>query len=132
MGKKKKRKHRHAPEIRYGENRHHLIFQARHWNHGYSKLLREHMTRMLDVNIHSHLHNFVLHDVPKPSDAEIKRIWLKYQEESWYVDQLDIVSLADWLAKAADDAAFRACMVRQRDYLYGALSKRGGIQRPPP
>jgi hypothetical protein len=94
--------------------------------------LREHTVRMLNINIHTHLHNFVLHDVPKPSDAEIKRMWLKYQEEAWFVDQLDIVALADWLAKACDDPAWHACMVRQRDYLYEALSKRGGIQRPPP
>lgn len=123
MGKKKKKRQQshNAVANTYGADRHHLIFQGRHYNKGYGKLLREHCVRMLKVTIHRNLHNTVISDITRPTDKEVKEMWLKYQDEQEMVDNMDIVELCDWLYRACDNPGWRECMKKQYDYLKSAL-----------
>lgn len=98
-------------------NKHHLIFQRKHFSEGYGYLLRQAFIFELDVNIHNELHRHVLHDIPKPSERELKRAWEAYQANMWTIRRYDIVQACDWLMNACTDPAWRACMKRQRNYL---------------
>lgn len=112
----KKRRSKTSKQLN-GVNRHHLIFQGRHYNSGYAKMLRERFVRPLDIKIHNELHNAVLHDVPRPSDAQIKAMWLDYQANQEAIDQMDIVDACEWLMQEGRDQAWTACMARQWQYL---------------
>lgn len=74
MSKKKKR---HSEKhIRYlaRENYHHLLFQRRHWEQGFAKILREHPycgDYIPQTTLHRAIHSKV-HDVPTPNGAECK------------------------------------------------------------
>ncbi len=114
MSKKKRRKHAARQVTRQicGENRHHCLFQGRHWDKGYAKALREHFTFMIPVCVHNDLHNHVLHDIPVPHD--VADIWRAYQAEQ--PTFRSIVPACDWLIAHSEDEAFIACMKRQRDF----------------
>lgn len=98
-------------------NKHHLIFQRKHYGDGYGWLLRQAFVYELDVDIHNQLHKNVLHDVPRPSEAQLKSAWEAYQANKWLIDQYDIIQACEWLYNACDDPAWRACMHRQLIYL---------------
>lgn len=119
MGKRRKlwRKRRHRVRPCNSSNRHHLIFQGRHWNTGYAKMLREHFVRPLNVALHNELHNEIVHDIPRPTDAEIKALWLKYVDDQERIDALDIKEACKWLFLECDDPAWQACMARQYYFL---------------
>ena len=102
-------------------NRHHLIFQRTHYRDGYAKLLREAFVYELDIDLHNELHNYVLHDVPRPSNAEIKAAWLKYQAERDIIAKYDIIDACKWLMLSCYDPAWRACMQRQLIFLRSNL-----------
>ena len=102
-------------------NRHHLIFQRKHYCDGYAKLLREAFVYELDVDLHNELHNYVLHDVPRPSNVEIKAAWLKYQAERDIIATYSIIDACEWLMRACADPAWRACMQRQLIFLKSHL-----------
>lgn len=102
-------------------NRHHLIFQRKHYRDGYAKLLREAFVYELDIDLHNELHNTILHDVPRPSGAEIKAAWLKYERERDIIAKYDIIDACEWLMQACDDPAWRACMQRQLIFLRSRL-----------
>ena len=103
--------------FRKGYNRHHLIFQRKHYAKGYAKALREAFVYEIPIHIHDELHNTVLHDVPRPSDAEIKSMYLTYLAHKEVIDQADILTACEWLATACRDPAWRACMFRQYNFL---------------
>lgn len=115
MGRRKKlrRRRRSVPRVCNSSNRHHLIYQGRHWHTGYAKLLRDHFVRTLNVGLHNELHNAVLHDVPRPSDAEIKELWFKYLADQERIDAMDIKEACKWLFLECEDPAWQACMARQ-------------------
>jgi len=102
-------------------NRHHLIFQRAHYRDGYAKLLREAFIYEIDIDIHNELHKYILHDVPRPSNAEIKAIWLKYVDERDIIATYDIIEACEWLMQACTDPAWRACMHRQLIFLKSSL-----------
>lgn len=113
MAKKKKKKNRHSYRRVRGFNRHHILYQARHWTTPYAKQLRVAMAREVPIVIHNKLHNEVLHDVPKPSEKLLETAWRAYQAEKTTIDAYDIQKLILWLYDAIPDEAFRACMMVQ-------------------
>ena len=116
MSKKKKWKKRRQYQnrsIHNGTNRHHLLFQGRHWTTPYAKQLRMAMVRYVPIRIHNKLHNEILHDVPKPAEKLLETAWKAYQSQKTSVDALDICELILWLYNAIPDEAFRACMMIQ-------------------
>lgn len=74
MSRKHKRKRR---ERRVDYNRkdfHHLLFQGRHWQQGYAKLLRQHpyMGKYIpQATLHREIHSKI-HDVPTPNGSECR------------------------------------------------------------
>lgn len=115
MGRKGRRL-RKAQRAKHA-NKHHLLFQRKHWSDGYAFLLRQTFVRELDVDIHNDLHKGILHDIPRPPERELKRAWELYQEYKDEVNRLDIVEACEWLIQACDDPAYRECMKRQYWYL---------------
>lgn len=103
------------------QNLHHLLFQRCHWSTGYGFLLRNAFKYELDIDIHNQLHHDILHDIPKPSEHELKRAWEAYQKDKYIIDMYDICQACEWLSKACQDKAFRACMERQTIFLKDAL-----------
>lgn len=102
---------------RTGYNKHHLIFQRRHYSRGYAKLLREAFVYEIPVSIHDELHNAILHDVPRPSDVEIRDMYRTYLAHKELIDNSDMLTVCEWLATACRDPAWRACMMRQYNFL---------------
>lgn len=102
-------------------NKHHLIFQRCHFSSGYGLLLRQAFIYELDIDIHNELHRHILHDVPKPSEDELRHAWEVYQEHKWEIDRYDIIEACEWLMFCCADPAWRACMKRQHDYLKSAM-----------
>lgn len=98
-------------------NAHHLIFQKKHYGDGYGWLLRQVFVYDLDVDIHNYLHQHILHDIPNPSEGQLKHAWEVYQANKWLIDQYDICQACEWLANVCTDTAWRACMTRQLIYL---------------
>lgn len=82
----RKRKHRHKkcdpPSVGPGQeayNFHHFLFQARHWDQGYAKMLRSHPyagARIPMRTLHREIHSKV-HDVPRPNGDICKRTYEK-------------------------------------------------------
>lgn len=115
---KKKKKARKRP---HGSNRHHLIYQRRHYDRGYAKMLREAFVYELEVNIHNELHNNVLCDILRPSNAELKAAWFAYQRDRDTIASYSIVEACEWLMLSCSDPAWRACMARQLNFLRSRL-----------
>lgn len=111
----KRHKSRKA-KTRAGLNRHHLLFQGRHWSRGRERELRNFFIYWTDVKTHDELHNAILHDVPKPSPEAMKTLLKAYDEQKGKLAQLDIVGAAEWLSRATDDELFSAAMKRQAEH----------------
>lgn len=106
-----------------GCNRHHLLFQRKHYNKGVARKLRRIFVYDLDIEIHKELHQH-LHDIPLPSGKELNEIYETYLAHKELIDNADILTACEWLATACNDSAWRACMMRQYDFL---KSKMDGI-----
>lgn len=66
--KKKKRKSSNAL------NRHHILWQQRHWNYGYAKIIRNHEYLVVPIpanTLHREIHEYV-GDIPVPKVRHIK------------------------------------------------------------
>lgn len=67
----------------YGrEDFHHFLYQKKHWQTGYAKLLREHpyMGKYLpQYTLHSLIHSKI-HDIPVPNGRDCKRAYLHLLE----------------------------------------------------
>lgn len=109
---KKRNRHNRSASVRR-TNRHHLLFQGRHWTSPYAKQLRLHMVREIPISIHNELHNHVIHDIPKPSEDILATAWKDYQKNADYINSLNICQLILWLYDEIPDEAFRACMMVQ-------------------
>lgn len=118
---KRKNRSRQANRKPRGNNRHHLLFQGRHWTTPYAKQLRTVMVREMPINIHNELHNRVLHDVPKPTEKLLETAWKDYQSQKTIIDTLGICQLILWLYDEIPDEAFRACMMVQYRFLSAKL-----------
>lgn len=111
----KRRKRNKAQKFARYSNRHHLIFQRRHYADGYGYLLRQAFIYEIPVKKHDGLHK-VLHDIPKPPEDQLKRAYERYLNQKSYIDTLDICEALEWLIWACEDEAWRACMRKQLDY----------------
>lgn len=77
MSKKKKRIREYN-----SSDFHHFLYQKKHWQNGYAKLLREHpyMGKYIPKNsLHSLIHSKI-HDIPVPNGRDCKRAYLKLLE----------------------------------------------------
>ncbi len=126
MSKKKrwKKRRQSKPKNRNGWNRHHVLYQRRHWNTPFAKQLRLATTREIPIKIHNILHNEVLKDVPKPSEKMLETAWKAYQTQKTAVDALNVCELILWLYNAIPDEAFRACMMVQYNFFDSELGGR--------
>lgn len=77
MSRKKKKKKNGRRNYHSGYDYHHILFQRKHWQTGYAKLLREHPylgmyipQRTLHRSIHSKIH-----DVPTPNGTDCRRAY---------------------------------------------------------
>lgn len=100
--KKNKKKARKTPRTINPsmENCHHLLWQARHWNQGYSKALRNHpyMKKMMPKDtLHKSIHNRIA-DVPVPSNALCKKAFEEVERQM----RLGTISLEDTAEKRID------------------------------
>lgn len=116
MSKKKRRRNRQKAQPT-GRNRHHLLFQGRHWNAGMAKELRAYFVYYIPISIHNELHNHLLHDVPKPPPDALKPLYLAWEEQKAEIDRLDAQNAAKWLETACDYEPFRIAMHKQAVFL---------------
>lgn len=119
---KRKNRQRNRQRTTYGRNRHHLLYQGRHWTTPYAKQLRMAMVRELPISIHNELHNHILHDVPKPSEKALETAWKDYQAQKTIIDTLGVCQLILWLYDEIPDEAFRACMMVQYRFFNSKLT----------
>ena len=117
--KKKRRKHTRKPYR--GTNRHHLLFQARHWNTGKAKILKKTFVYQLDIKIHDELHNAIIRDIPKPSAEGVSSILNAFNDEKAEVMQFDIVRASEWLTEACYEEPYHSRMQLQTLFLQERL-----------
>lgn len=116
MSKKRKRRNRQKTQPT-GRNRHHLLFQGRHWNNGMAKELRNYFVYYIPISIHNELHNHLLHDVPKPPPEAMKPLHLAWKDQKGILDHFGIIEALEWLEKACDYEPFQMAMRKQRNFL---------------
>lgn len=116
MSKKRKRRNRQKTQPT-GRNRHHLLFQGRHWDSGMAKELRNYFVYYIPISIHNELHNHLLHDVPKPPPEAMKPLYLAWKEQKGILDHYGIIEALEWLEKACDYEPFQMAMRKQRNFL---------------
>lgn len=121
MAKKKRKKRNRKPYT--GKNKHHLLFQARHWKNGKAKILHDHFVYMLDVKIHDELHNAVLKDVAKPSPDGILSIFNAFCEQRQEINQFNIIEALEWLQNACDEEPYHSQMQVQTLFIKERLKK---------
>lgn len=122
--KKRKKQHRKhvVPEYSTARNLHHLMFQGRHWDYGYARMLRATFIFSVQVYQHTLLHNEFLHDVPCPPEDVLAKVWRAYQAQKDSVDQMNLLQSIGWLMSTVDDDEFRRAMAKQ----YCFFSLHGG------
>lgn len=120
--KKKKQRKRQAQISSSRRNLHHLLFQGRHWDYGYARLLRTSFVFSVQVYQHNLLHNEVLHDVPCPPEDVLAKAWRSYQAQREDVEHMNLLQSIGWLMSTVDDDEFRRAMVKQ----YCFFSLNGG------
>lgn len=118
---KSKRKRKKKPYT--GQNRHHLLFQARNWNTGKAKILRDSFVYMLDVKIHDELHNAVLRNIQKPSPGAVLSVFNAFCEQRCIIEHFDIIDALEWLENACDEEPFHSQMHRQTQFIKQKLKK---------
>lgn len=78
MSKKKRKKQGKHKQIAYqATDYHHILYQRKHWQQGYAKLLREHpyMGKYIPTaTLHRAIHSKI-HDVPTPNSKDCKRAY---------------------------------------------------------
>lgn len=122
MSKKRKRRNRQKTQTT-GRNRHHLLFQGRHWDSGMAKELRNYFVYYIPISIHNELHNHLLHDVPKPPPEAMKPLYLAWKDQKGILDHFGIIEALEWLEKACDYEPFQMAMRKQRNFLEQKLGR---------
>ena len=100
-----------------GRNRHHCLFQGRHWSSGMAKELRNYFVYYIPIGIHNELHNAIIYDVPKPPPEALKPLYLAFKDQKAEIDRLDIQNALEWLENACDYEPFQRAIRKQRDFL---------------
>lgn len=118
MSKKKKRRRRTCV-YSHSTNKHHLLFQGRHWKSGYAKMLRDNFIFEVPICIHQNLHNHILFDVPVPAGQELSRMWREYIDEKPIFE--DIIEGIEWLILHSEDERFCLAMKKQLNFFYSEL-----------
>lgn len=106
----------------YHSNVHHLLFQRRHWDSGYGKLLRNVFTFKVDEWTHNLLHHTVIQDVPRPPEKLLKAAWEDYTNEKETVDNMNILQALSWLMTHIEDDDCRKALATQ----YCFFAQNGG------
>ena len=119
MSKKRKKRRRRTCAYSHSTNKHHLLFQGRHWKTGYAKLLRDNFIFEVPICIHQNLHNHVIFDIPLPAGGELSRIWRDYVDESPIF--FDILDGIEWLVSHSEDENFKRALEKQHDFFYSEL-----------
>lgn len=114
MSKKKRRRCRGTPPLT-AKDSHHICYQGRYWDKGYAKAIRNAFVRPVPVVWHRELHS-KLSTVPVPDGALLKKAWLEYQEEKWYIDSMGVCQAIAWLYVHIPDVEFRRAMQFQLDF----------------
>lgn len=99
-----------------GRNLHHLIFYRRNYTSGPGKELRKLFVYCIDETLHEELHR-VVPGIPKPTDAELQEILLKYHREKWSILEMKPSEACMWLADACQDKNWRTEMLVQAFFL---------------
>lgn len=120
---KKRGRRRNSRPLHCGSNKHHCLFQGRHWNTSYAKRLRMAFVREVPVYIHNELHNEWLHDVPVPDGALLKEAWEAYMEDRAVIDTFDVCRACAWLYCHIPDVKFRNAMQVQIDFFATRLGR---------
>ena len=97
LKKRIKKSHQKRPFDPNIQDRHHLLWQAAHYNHGYAKRLRLHPWLIMLIprdTLHHSIHN-AIGDIPVPSDDLCKRAYFKLTE-------LESQELLDYRATVED------------------------------
>lgn len=77
LRRKIRRKKFRTERMKNREDFHHFLYQRKHWQQGYAKLLREHPyfgKYMPQFSLHSEIHSKI-HDVPCPNGKECRRAY---------------------------------------------------------
>lgn len=115
----KKIKYRRICTYSNSTNKHHLLYQGRHWNSGYAKMLRDNFIFEIPICIHQNLHNHVLFDVPVPDGKELSKMLKDFEREK--PEFCDIISGIKWLISHSEDERFCDAMKKQLDFFYNEL-----------
>lgn len=115
MSKKKKRRNRPRTPPATAKDRHHILYQARYWNNGYAKALRNAFKRPVPVLWHRELH-MLQTNVPVPNSALIRQAWNEYQQNKDVIDSMGVCQAIAWLYVHIPDVEFRRAMQFQLDF----------------
>ena len=111
MSKAKKRKKRSATT-----NRHHLLYQRRHWDkNGYALAIRNHFVYEMRVDRHDFIHEN-LHDIPLPPVEELEKIYKAMN----YAKVKNAREACLWLADISEFEPFKVCMRYQASLITNA------------
>lgn len=111
----RKQKGRRQPE----ENRHHLLFQRKHWDRdGYALALRNRFIYTMKVGHHNQIHAN-LHDVPLPPRDDLERLAYMAEADRDEIAKLTPRQACIWLADHSDFEPFKACMRYQAELIGG-------------
>lgn len=121
MAKRKKKRRCRKRKPYTGKNRHHLLFQARYWNHAEAKILHDAFVYMIDIKVHDELHNAILNNIPKPSYEGILSIFKAYQAEKEEIMSFDVIQASEWLMLACDEEPYHTAMALQTLFLQERL-----------
>jgi hypothetical protein len=96
-------------------DRHHLLWQKRHWENGFAYLLRGSFVRPIEVSLHRQLHA-VMRDIPVPTGNQCKVAYLRYLANQEEIDSYDIARACAWLYVNMPNVEFRKAMQEQIDF----------------
>lgn len=97
-------------------NHHHLLYPRRDWSYGYAYLVRHAFIREIPVGIHNELHQYIVKEIPVPSEEKMKAAWEAYQARKYEIDGFGICRALAWLYVHIDDVAFRKEIQKQIDF----------------
>lgn len=113
--KAKRRKRNRQPET----NRHHLLFQRKHWDrNGIALAIRNHFIYEMNTDHHNHIHAN-LHDIPLPPAEDLERIWQAIATNQDAIRTMTPRQACRWLAYQSEFEPFRATMLYQAELIGG-------------
>lgn len=71
--------------------------------------------REVPIEWHRELHT-ILHDVPLPTESELRIMWEDYQKDRDSIDTYDVVRALGWLYNHSSHEGFRWAIKTQLDF----------------